>query len=223
MSLLTWHIVKMKKNPKSLFMKSTLFTLFMALAFCGSLMAQTPLTKAEKDFAIQYLNEATKELEQTVKGLSEAQLKFRPDANSWSVEDCLKHLTISEVNIWAGMVQSAMQQAPDPSKRSEVKVEDKAMLDMIESRQQKVKTSESFEPVNKDGDFKSVLKEFKDLRAEHLKWLKKTDEDLRNRYAQTPVGTIDAYQAVLFVSGHVKRHTAQMKEVMASEGFPSQE
>jgi len=203
-------------------MKTKLFTLFIGLAFCGNLMAQTPLTKEEKDFAIQYLNEATKELEQTVKGLSEAQLKFRPDANSWSVEDCLKHLTISEVNIWAGMVEASLQQTPDPSKRSEVPADDKMLLGMIESREQKVQTSESFQPVNKEGDFKTVLKEFKDLRAEHLKWLKKTDEDLRNRYAQTPVGSIDVYQAVLFISGHVKRHTAQMKEVMESDGFPKQ-
>ncbi|NVJ45543.1 MAG: DinB family protein [Cytophagia bacterium] len=202
-------------------MKSKLFTLLIAFGFCGSLMAQTPLTKEEKDFAIKYLNEATKELEQTVKGLSEAQLKYRPDANSWSVEDCLKHLTISEANIWAGFVDAALQQEPDPSKRSEVKANDEMILGMIESRDQKVQTSESFQPVNKEGDFKTVLKEFKSLRAAHLKWLKKTDEDLRNRYAQTPVGTIDAYQGVLFISGHVKRHTAQMKEVMASEGFPS--
>ncbi|NVK85003.1 MAG: DinB family protein [Cytophagia bacterium] len=202
-------------------MKSKLFTLLIAFGFCGSLMAQTPLTKEEKDFAIKYLNEATKELEQTVKGLSEAQLKYRPDANSWSVEDCLKHLTISEANIWAGFVEAALQQEPDPSKRSEVKASDEMILGMIESRDQKVQTSESFQPVNKEGDFKTVLKEFKSLRAAHLKWLKKTDEDLRNRYAQTPVGTIDAYQGVLFISGHVKRHTAQMKEVMASEGFPS--
>lgn len=203
-------------------MKRKLFTLLIALGFCGSLLAQTPLTQAEKDFAIQYLNEATKELEQTVKGLNEAQLKFKPDANSWSVEDCLKHLTISEVNIWAGMVEAPMQQTPDPSKRSEVPADDKMLLGMIESREQKVQTSESFQPVNKEGDFKTVLKEFKDLRAEHLKWVKKTNEDLRNRYAQTPVGTIDTYQAVLFISGHVKRHTAQMKEVKASEGFPKQ-
>ena len=203
-------------------MKSTLLTLFFALGICGSVMAQTPLTQSEKDFAIQYLNEATKELEQTVKGLSEAQLKFRPNANSWSVEDCLKHLTISEVNIWAGMVQAPLRQAPDPSKRSQVQADDQTILGMIESREQRVKTSESFEPVNKEGDFKSILKEFKDLRAEHLKWLKKTDEDLRNRYAQTPIGTMDVYQAVLFVSGHVKRHTAQMKEVMESAGYPKQ-
>ena len=203
-------------------MKSKFFVLLIALGLCGSLMAQTPLTQEEKDFAIQYMNEATKELEQTVKGLSEAQLKFKADANSWSVEDCLKHLTISEMNIWAGFVQAPLQEAPDPSRRSEVKVEDKMLLGMIENREQKVQTSESFEPVNKEGDFKTVLKEFQALRAEHLKWLKKTNEDLRNRYAQTPVGTMDAYQAVLFISGHVKRHTAQMKEVMASEGFPKQ-
>lgn len=202
-------------------MKSKLFTLLIAFGFSGSLMAQTPLTREEKDFAIKYLSEATKELERTVKGLNEAQLKFRPDANSWSVEDCLKHLTISEVNIWAGFVEAALQQEPDPSKRSQVQASDEMILGMIESREQKVQTSESFQPVNKEGDFKTVLKEFKSLRAEHLKWLKKTDEDLRNRYAQTPVGTIDAYQGVLFISGHVKRHTAQMKEVMASEGFPS--
>lgn len=202
-------------------MKSKLFTLLIAFGFCGSLMAQTPLTKEEKDFAIKYLNEATKELERTVKGLSEAQLKFRPDANSWSVEDCLKHLTISEVNIWSGMVDSAMKLEPDPSKRSQVQLDDLTLLGLIESRDQRVKTSASFEPVNKQGNFKIILKEFKDLRAQHLKWVKKTNEDLRNRYTQLPFGQIDAFQAVLFISGHVKRHTAQMKEVMASKGFPS--
>ena len=59
------------------------------------------------------------------------------------------------------------------------------------------------------------------MRSAHVKWIKKTDADLRNRYAETPIGVLDTYQAILFMSGHVTRHTDQMKEVMASPGFPT--
>ncbi|WP_268125250.1 DinB family protein [Roseivirga pacifica] len=203
-------------------MRIRLFTLLIGLGMSASSFAQSPMTKEERAFAIKYMDEATKGVEQTTKGLSAEQLAYKPDANTWSVEECLKHMAISEETIWAGFVTTALQTAPDPSKRAEVQVEDKMLLGMIESRQQKVQTQAPFEPTNKPEDFKTVMKEFKSLRAEHAKWMKNTDDDLRNRYAQTPVGTIHAYQAVLFISGHVKRHTDQMKEVMASPGFPKQ-
>ncbi|HEY9116178.1 MAG TPA: DinB family protein [Roseivirga sp.] len=203
-------------------MKTKLFTLIIALAFGGSLWAQTPLTKEEKDFALKYMKESTDYMTSTLKGLSEEQLKFKPDAKSWSVEDCLRHLMIAEQGIWMGFVEANLSATPNPSSREGLPWSDEQVIGAITSRDQKATTSAEAEPQNVEGDYKEVLKNFKKLRAEHAKWLKSTDEDLRNRVAQSPVGKIDLYQAVLLISGHVRRHTDQMKEVMANEGFPKQ-
>ncbi len=200
-------------------MKTRIFTLLLVSLFVYN-TAQAQMTPEERKFAVKHLNETSDYMMKTLKGLSAEQLAWKPNAESWSVEECLKHITISETNIWAGFVDAALAQEPDPSKRSEVGMSDEQLVTMIESREQKVQTRAPFEPSNKPQDFKTVLKEFKTLRGEHIKWTKKTNEDLRNRYGQLPFGTIDAYQAILFMSGHTKRHVDQMKEVMANPDFP---
>lgn len=201
-------------------MKTRIFTSLCLLFFGITVFAQNSITDEERKKAIQYMNESTDMLMKTVKGLSPEQLAYKPNADVWSVEECLKHLAISEANIWAGFMEAGLAKEADPSRRSEIQMTDDMIMGFIVNREQKVKTFPPFEPENKAEDFKTVMKEFKSLRAEHVKWMKKTDADLRNHYADTPFGVIDCYQAVLFISGHVQRHTYQMKEVMASEGFP---
>jgi len=196
-------------------------TLLAALFFAVlSLNAQNGMTDEERKFAVKYLNDTQNDMLKLMKGLSEEQLNFKPNAESWSVSECLKHIAISEQNLWAAFVETALGTDPDPSKRSEVGMSDEQLMGLIESRAQKVQTRAPFEPQNKPEPTKEVIKEFKKLRGEHIKWTKKSSDDLRNRYGQLPFGTIDAYQALLFMAGHTKRHTDQMREVMADANFP---
>lgn len=196
-------------------------TLLVALFFAAiSLNAQSGITDEERKFALKYLTDSQNDMLTLMKGMSEAQLNFKTDADAWSISDCLKHNTISELNIWTGFVEAALAQEPDPSKRSEVKMSDEQIMSIIESRGRKVKTSAPFEPENMTESTKAAMKKFKKLRNEHIKWTKKTDKDLRNLYANTPLGTIDAYQAVLFMAGHTIRHTSQMRQIMADANFP---
>ncbi|OEK04687.1 DinB family protein [Roseivirga misakiensis] len=199
-------------------------TILMSLLLIGgmALQAQTKITKEERTAAIKYLKDTENEMMKVLKGLSDEQLNFKPDAGSWSVAECLRHITISESSLWANFVTGAMATEADPSRRSEVQMTDEQIMGVIESREQKVKTFPPFEPENKTESVKEVIKEFKSLRAEHIKFMKKTDADLRNHYGTLPFGTIDTYQAVLFMAGHTKRHTDQMKEVMANASFPKQ-
>ncbi len=192
----------------------------LMLLFSISAQAQNNLSKEERKFATKYLNETKNEMLKTLKGLSEEQLNFKPSAESWSVAECLRHITISEKTLWENFVDGALKTAADPSKRSEVKMTDEQLMGIIESREQKVKTFAPFEPQNKQGSVKEVIKEFKSLRDAHVKFAKSTGEDLRNHYGQLPFGTIDSYQAILFMAGHTKRHTDQMKEIMADASFP---
>lgn len=91
---------------------------------------------------------------------------------------------------------------------------------MIADRSTKVKTGEAFEPSGKYGSYEETLEEFKTKRKEHIDYVKSTKDDLRNCYQQLPFGTIDAYQILLFMSGHTERHIKQMEEVMDDEDFP---
>ncbi|MBO3697367.1 DinB family protein [Roseivirga sp. E12] len=197
-------------------------TVFLSLLLLMGLtvMAQGQISKEERTFAVKHLTKTQSEILKTLKGLSEEQLNFKPNAESWSVAECLRHIAISESALWQNFMTQPLSVDADPSKRSEVAMTDEILLGVIESREQKVKTFAPFEPQNKPEPVKDVIKEFKKLRGEHIKFAKKTDADLRNHYATLPFGTIDTYQAILFMSGHTKRHTDQMKEVMADPSFP---
>jgi hypothetical protein len=155
----------------------------------------------------------------TLEGLNEAQLNYKVTDDSWSIAECAEHIAISE-NMIFGMLQGTLANEPDPSKRGEVKVSDEGLIAMIEDRSNKVKTSEPFEPSGKYGSFEETVEEFKTKRKEHIEYVKSTQDDLRNRYQQLPFGTVDAYQILLFMSGHTERHIKQMEEVMDDEDFP---
>jgi hypothetical protein len=53
--------------------------------------------------------------------------------------------------------------------------------------------------------------------------VKTTQEDLRDHLFDHPVpviGTLDGYQWIMLISGHTRRHTAQILEVKADPNFP---
>ncbi len=199
-------------------MKKTI--LFFAAMLFAVVNVNAQMTKEERKFAAKHLSDTQKDMMKVIKGLSEEQLNYKPNAESWSIAECVKHIALSEQNLWGGFVDTALATDPDPSKRSEVGMSDDQLMGIIESREQKVKTFAAFEPEAKPEPLDQVLKEFKALRGEHIQYVKKSNDDLRNRYGQLPFGTIDVYQAIIFMSGHTKRHTDQMREVMASAGFP---
>ncbi|MEQ6168862.1 DinB family protein [Ekhidna sp. MALMAid0563] len=177
------------------------------------------ITDQERKRALSHLKQTNGELANLVKGLSDEQVNYKPGEDQWSIAECLEHIAISEQNLM-GMIQNSLQADPNPSKRSEVAMGDDQLLGLITSREQKVKTRKEFEPTNSFGGFTGTLKTFKQRRKSTMKFVKSTDLNLRNYYMQFPFGLIDSYQGVLFLSGHTKRHTDQIKEIMQSESYP---
>lgn len=177
------------------------------------------LTRAERQFATKLLTETRDNLLKKVKGLSQNQLNFKADENSWSVAQCMEHIAITESMIF-GMVTGAQEGEADPSKHDEVKMTDEEIVGMITDRSHKIKTQEPMEPKNSFGSFEGSVKEFTTKRNEHINYIKTTNDDLRNHYNEFPFGLADTYQTVLFLAGHSKRHTMQIEEVMANPNFP---
>lgn len=182
-------------------------------------LSEATLTNAERRFAISELNKTHDRFTSTLKRLNKEQLNYKVAYDSWSIAECVEHLAISENSIF-GMLTQTLNTEADPSRRDEVKMSDGQIIAMIVDRSNKVKTSKAFEPSGKFGNFEETVEEFKSKRKEHIRYIKTTQDDLRNRYQQFPFGTIDAYQIVLFMSGHTERHVRQMEEIMEDPGFP---
>ena len=187
-------------------------------------LAGTPtdnsLSKKERKFATEHMKNTKGDVTGAVKGLTDAQLNYKAAPDKWSIKECVYHIAISEKNLWA-MLEGSLKSAANPEKRSEIKMTDEQVATMIEDRSNKVKTFAPFEPANTP--YKSLdeaLIYFKTARAEHIKYLKSTTEDLRNHVVQLPFGWIDCYQMSLFISGHSNRHTQQINEVKADPGYP---
>lgn len=196
-----------------------LFLIAFALLTMNFGNAPGPLTKAERKFAIKLLRETKEDLLKETNGLSPVQLNFKPDAETWSVSECVEHIAISE-NIFNASFRKALEVPASPEGRKQVKLTDEAVVKMITNRSYRVKTSEPFVPSGKFGSFEETLNEFTARRNNHIRYIQKTADDLRNHYSDFPFGKIDAYQTILFMAGHSRRHIEQIKELMAHPDFP---
>ena len=194
--------------------------LFVLLALFSFRTSDTTLSDKERKFATDLLTQSREHLLTSTRGLTEAQLNFKPDPESWSVAECAEHLALSETIIFS-ILEQALQGEPDPARREEVKIADDQIVGMITDRSNKVKTREPFEPRGNYGSHEATVKEFTTKRDEHIQYIKTTNDDLRNRYATFPFGTLDAYQVVLFMAGHTERHSRQIDEVKSHPDFPA--
>jgi uncharacterized damage-inducible protein DinB len=178
------------------------------------------LTEKERKTAIDFLQSTEDGVLNSVKGLSEAQLTFRAAPDRWSIEECVKHIAITEESLWK-MTEENIKQAAAPEKRAEIKATDEQLIKGAEDRSRKVKTATQLEPQNTPyKTLAEALESFKTNREKLIAYVKTTDDDLRNHVATLPFGTFDCYQMVLFIGAHSNRHTQQIDEVKADANFP---
>jgi hypothetical protein len=191
-----------------------------ALIALSCISVSEGLTQKERDDAARFLQDTENGVINSIKGLSEAQLKFKPAEDKWGVEDCIKHIAAIETALWQ-MTEGYIKQAANPEKRADIKWTDEEVMKNIEDRTSKKKTFPQFEPQNIS--FKTTeeaLASFKESRQKLIEFVKTTKEDLRNHVAALPFGSFDCYQMILFIGAHSNRHTQQIEEVKANASFP---
>lgn len=193
----------------------------MAIAMLSSFsLADNSISQEERKKASDFLMETRKGVQSAIKGLNEAQLKFRSAPDKWSVEDCLKHIAITEQMLWS-MVEESLKNPATPEKRSEIKATDDEVIQKLEDRSTKVKTYTSMEPVNTPfASAEEALSSFNKDRQKLIDFVNNTDDDLRNHVNVLPFGVYDCYQMILFIGAHSNRHMQQINEVKADPGFP---
>lgn len=172
---------------------------------------------ADKKEGLAYLERTRAGVVESTKGLSEAQWKFKPAADRWSVAEVLEHIAITEGFIF-GHLQDVMK-APAGGADRDVKGIDKIVMTMIADRSQKAQAPQEAQPKNMQTP-KESLNDFLSKRETTVEFFKSTP-GLRDHVADSPIGQkLDAHQWVLFIAAHSERHTKQILEVKADPNFP---
>ena len=196
-----------------------LLTLLVVTGFAGTIN-DTSLSKQERKFAITHLKDTKTDLLKTIRGLSETQLNFKKYPDQWSIKERFYHLTLAESGYW-DMLEASMKKPATPEKRSEVKISDEDLLNAMTNRAEKTGVPEFLQSTRaKWKSMDEAVATFKSSKAQHLKYVKITTEDLRNHFIQLPFGWIDCYQFILFISAYSDNNLQQINETMTDAHFP---
>jgi hypothetical protein len=190
-------------------------TLVVGLVLCSSSALAGPMTAGERQRLVAHFEMTESWLEDEVRHLSPAQLKFKMTPESWSVEEVVMHLAIAEPQYWKQFHDSLARPVQPDFKPQAT---DAGMLWYGIDRTQRTTTGEARVPRDQFPDMPSSLAAFKKLRAEMLTTAKATQEDLRGRQFLT--ASQDLYQWFLMISTHSHRHIMQIREVKAHRDFP---
>lgn len=205
-------------------MKRLLFLLFTVCTLVNTVMAQSaaPRTQHDKAFLLDYYQQTFDALQQSVEGLSEAQLAFKSAPDRWSISQCLEHIIQTEPALFV-YAKKTLEQQPNPERKGDVKMSDDDVIKGMTDRSFKAKASEELSP-KEAGTYKNAkfaLKDLKKQRKELLGYIKGISvDDMRNHIADSPFGPVDGYHSLLYIPAHTARHTLQIEEVKADPNFP---
>lgn len=183
------------------------------------LAAQT-LTDDERKFVVELLEANSKKFLADIESVSEAQWKFKPGTDRWSVGDVAEHITLSEDLLYS-VVQKTLQSPADDAKAKTLEGKEKQLLVGVRDRSFKAQAPEVIKPVGKFATKKELVDAFMAARSKTIEYIKTTNDPLKNHITPHPAfGDLTTYQWLVLLAGHADRHVAQLEEVKADSGFP---
>ena len=196
-----------------------LAALFGAALFAPGLLAGET-TKADRDKLIEHLKTTEAAFLKSIDGVSDAQWRWKPAPDRWSVAEAAEHITKAE-DLLRGVVEGMLKAPAAPEILAKTKGKDDVVLKVTPDRTQKFKAPEPLVPQGSFASKAALVDAFKAARAKTLA-LASGSTDLRaHAAAGLPMGELDGVQGLLFLSAHTERHTKQIEEVKATAGYPA--
>ncbi len=181
------------------------------------------ITTAERAKAVKLIEDTRVEFLQAVEKLSDAQWKYKPAPDRWSVGEVAEHIVLTE-GVLFGMVEKALANKPNPDWESKTAGKDELVERLLPDRSRKAEAPQSVRPAAKLTRAE-IISRYKEARAKTLKFAEETGQPLR-AHTQDHVfpvfGTLNAYQWLIYVPLHNLRHNKQIAEVKADAGFPKE-
>lgn len=198
-----------------------MLTLLMMVVFLFqvSYAQDGKITKADREFALNYLDETEQYLLNAISDISAEEWEKKPTKDRWSIAECAEHILLSQESLFSAVRNKILHSEAAPEKAEAAKGKEQMIIQVLNDRHSKrVTTSEKFIPKGKLRSKKAFIKAFKATRKEIKEYLSATEDKLRWHFGKTPFGEIDAYQNFILNAAHTSRHTQQIEEVRAALG-----
>ena len=150
-----------------------------------------------------------------VTGITDAQGKFKPAPDRWSVEEVAEHLALVELGMMARLTQEATpsEHVERPERQADLR---KLGVERINKRN----APERARPTGRFGSLSNALTEFKANREKTLAFIRDCQDDLHARTVVHPIGAMTCHELVVLMASHTLRHLEQVRELQAAPGYP---
>src|SRR5262249_14430835 len=178
------------------------------------------MTSEERAALLDQLTKSKQGFIDSIRGLNDAQWRFKPNPFKWSPAECAEHIIVSEDFLF-GISQQMLKSPAQPRTTGPAQQQDETLLMRVADRSQKFLNPDALAPKGKFKTPDEAIAEFSTRRDRNIEYARTTKDELRAHFSPGPGGgKSDAYQIVLLMAAHTARHTAQIKEVQANPKYP---
>jgi len=177
--------------------------------------------------ARQHFEKARTRVIEVTTGLTDAQWKFKPAPDRWSIAETLEHMVIVRELVFEGRL-AKLAEAPAAPPDRDHRLIDRITIEKIPDRSTRVKAPDFIEPtgqMNPQDALQRLLQ-----NCERLSEFVRSTAGLREHVMDSPplkivtngaYDTMDGYQRALALASHDLRHVEQMLEVKADPNYPA--
>jgi hypothetical protein len=179
------------------------------------------MTVEERVKLIRWLEESHLEFLSAVENLSEAQWRWKPSSERWSVAETAEHIVLTEAALFA-RVQWTITRSADAGWEEKTTGKTEFIERVMAPRAGRAQAPEALIP---RGPITAaqVRERFEQQRIAIVKFAKETNVALKTFTAMHPMpvfGVLNAYQWLIYALLHTIRHNKQIAEVKATPGYP---
>lgn len=176
---------------------------------------------------LEFFSRTRARVAEATAALSDAQWRFKPAPDRWSIAEILEHMVIVEERV-LGPVREQLAQAPPPAADRDPELVDAIIFERLPDRSVRAKAPVIIEPTGQLAP--ALALERLSRNYEKLREYVTSTPDLREHVLESPPiryltngahTDADGYQWALTVVAHDERHIRQMLEVKAAPGFPA--
>jgi DinB superfamily len=185
------------------------------------------LESTDQERAVHYFEETRNRVLEVTTGLSDAQWRFKPAPDVWSIAENLEHMVLAQE--WVlGPMRERLMQAPAPAAGRDNEQIEKIIFEKIPDRSARANAPEFAVPTGQWPPRVSLDRLLRNY--ERLSEFVESNHNLREHVLESPplkfitkgaLETMDGYQFALMVSAHDRRHLGQIRDVLADPNYPA--
>jgi hypothetical protein len=170
------------------------------------------MNPAERTEIVDMLEKSREDFHAAVAGIAESLAKTRPEADRWSVLDCVEHVATVEDMFLKRLASGEYTEAPPEDKEKEA-----ALAVRIVDRSTRRQAPETVLPKGRFTSLAEGLEQFEDARGRSLQFARERAAELYSLASMHPAfGPLNGVEALIIIASHSRRHAEQIREARAT-------